>query len=141
MPEGNASRLAAKANKLYWGTNRPAGHLADELGVSRSKFYALIEPLIIDVKCSECGEPLAFGSRTDREAGKGRCPACGSVSEIPAGAGPARAPATLKSPSAEAPGRSVGIPRLPLPGSRELWLTAIAGVAVSLLVTGWWRRR
>ena len=56
MPEGNSSRLAAKANKLYWQTSQPAGRLADELGISRSKFYALIEPIHLAVRCPDCGE-------------------------------------------------------------------------------------
>jgi predicted RNA-binding Zn-ribbon protein involved in translation (DUF1610 family) len=83
MPEGNAGRLAAKANQLYWGTAKPAGRLAEELGISRSKFYGLIEPLSLDVECPDCGELLTFSSRSDREASRGRCPECGAVAQRP----------------------------------------------------------
>jgi ribosomal protein S27E len=139
MPKADASRLAAKANQLYWGTSKPAGHLAEELGVSRSKFYALIEPLRLDVKCPGCCEPLVFSSRSDREASRGRCPGCGAVTEIPADEAPA-APPPAPEP-AEAPVASAIGSRLTMPGNRELWFTAIVGVAIGLAFTGWWRRR
>jgi hypothetical protein len=137
MPEENSSRLAAKANKLYWQTSRPAGRLADELGISRSKFYALIEPLRLEVKCEVCGSSLAFSSRSDREVGRGHCPGCGAVAEIPADAVeyvPAK-PARLPSPDASLRQWLI------LPGNRQLWLSAIVGVATGLLATSWWRRR
>ncbi|UCC72182.1 MAG: hypothetical protein JSV86_17720 [Gemmatimonadota bacterium] len=137
MADTNGGRLAAKANQLYWGTSKAAGHLAEQLSVSRSKFYALIEPLRLDVECPECGEPLTFSSRSDREAGRGRCPECGAVAEIAADEAPA-APPPAPEPQ---PAASPSISRLTLPGRRELWLSAIAGVAIGLLLTGWWRRR
>ena len=140
MPEGNSGRLAAKANKLYWGTARPAGHLAEELGISRSKFYALIEPLQLDAACEACGAPLTFGSRSDREAGRGRCPECGAVAQLPAETA-ASAPAKAKPAGADPDALAAIRSRLTLPGTRELWLTAIAGVALGLLATAWWRRR
>ena len=139
MPKAEAGRLAAKANQLYWGTAKPAGHLAEQLGVSRSKFYALIEPLRLDLKCPKCGELLTFSSRSDREANRGRCPECGAVTEIPADEVPA-APPPAPEP-AEAPVATTTASRLALPGHRELWLTAIVGVAIGLAFTGWWRRR
>jgi ribosomal protein S27E len=138
MPEGNAGRLAAKANQLYWGTAKPAGRLAEELGSSRSKFYGLIEPLGLDVECPDCGEPLTFASRSDREANRGRCPECGAVTQIPEDEAPAAPPQAAKR---EARVTSTVGSRLTLPGNRELWLTAIAGAAIGLLFTGWWRRR
>jgi ribosomal protein S27E len=138
MPEGNAGRLAAKANQLYWGTAKPAGRLAEELGISRSKFYGLIEPLSLDVECPDCGEPLTFSSRSDREASRGRCPECGAVAQIPEDEAPAAPPPAAKR---EARVTSTVGSRLTLPGNRELWLTAIAGAAIGLLFTGWWRRR
>jgi len=141
MPEENSGRLAAKANQLYWQTSRPAGHLADELGISRSKFYALVEPLPIDVMCSACGAPLAFSSRSDREAGRGRCPECGTTAEVLADDIPAAPPVTTESPRAEAAADSGPGAWVDLPGSRPLWLSAIAGVAVGILVTALFRRR
>jgi hypothetical protein len=140
MPDQNSSRLAAKANQLYWQTSRPAGHLADELGISRSKFYALIEPLRLDVKCQVCGAQLAFSSRSDREAGRGRCAECGALTQVadretaePAAAAveqPAAAPSTAESAGAEVANQN-----------QVLWATAIAGAALGIMFTAWWRRR
>jgi hypothetical protein len=142
MSEENSGRLAAKANQLYWQTSRPAGHLADELGISRSKFYALIEPLKIQVECAACGAPLSFSSRSDREAGRGRCQECGATADIPVEQIPA-APSLAGEPSLAKETPSETKPRgwLELPGSRELWLTAIAGAALGILVTALLRRR
>jgi len=141
MSEENSGRLAAKANQLYWQTSRPAGHLADELGISRSKFYALIEPLRISVKCSACGTPLAFSSRSDREAGRGRCPDCGATTEVT----DVEAVAALQSdvePSSDLPPPETGLGAwVEFPGNRQLWLVAIAGAAAGLLVTALFRRR
>lgn len=137
MSEANSGRIAAKANEMYWHTSRPAGRLADELGISRSKFYALIEPLQLEATCSECGAPLTFNSRTDREAGRGRCTSCGEVTDVtPASASDERErPGTVPHPAhASEPADGVY-------GTRELWLTAIAGVATGMAITAWWRRR
>lgn len=141
MPEGNSSRLAAKANKLYWQTSQPAGRLADELGVSRSKFYALIEPIHLAVSCPDCGEALVFGSRSDREAGRGHCPECGEVTEL-----------SVEQRTAEASERDEPVVRLPSAtivrdwaasaGTRELWALALVGAAAGLLAAAaFWRRR
>ncbi|UCF18346.1 MAG: hypothetical protein JSU87_10340 [Gemmatimonadota bacterium] len=136
MSEDNSSRLAANANQLYWHTTRPAGRLADELGISRSKFYALIEPLRLQIECATCGTPLAFNSRSDREAGRGQCPSCGAVAHVP------EAPETVFAPTAYHPPPPAGVRQwLVLPGTRELWVSAIAGAAAGLLISGWWRRR
>jgi hypothetical protein len=140
MPEGNSSRLAAKANKLYWQTSQPAGRLADELGISRSKFYALIEPIHLAVSCPDCGEALVFGSRSDREAGRGHCPECGEVTELSG------------EQQAEAAGQDEPLVRLPSvttvrdwasgAGTRELWAVALIGAAAGLLAAAaFWRRR
>jgi hypothetical protein len=141
MSEENSGRLAAKANQLYWQTSRPAGHLADELGISRSKFYALIEPLGIEVKCSACGTPLAFSSRSDRDAGRGRCPSCGATTDVPADDAFVAPQADLE-PSSAPPPPETGIGAwVELPGNRQLWLVAIAGAVTGMLVTALFRRR
>lgn len=142
MPKENSKRLAETANRLYWGTSRPASQLADELGISRSKFYALIEPLALERTCAVCGGTLAFGSRTDREARRGRCADCGSLAEVAiaeAELAPTRAE-TAAAPAGEAgPGEAVRCRAAP--ASRDLWISAALGLAVGLLVTAWWRRR
>lgn len=140
MSEANTDRLAVEANELYWHSTRPAGRLADELGISRSKFYALIEPLRLEIACEACGAPLTFNSRTDREAGRGRCSGCGAVVDVaPEALEPQEASAVEPAEDAEtvavAASANEGF------GARELWLTAFAGVAAGLAVTAWWRRR
>lgn len=138
MPEQNSSRLAAKANQLYWQTSRPAGHLADELGISRSKFYALIEPLRLEITCQSCGAPLTFSSRSDREAGRGRCPECGALTQVTREASAPEAAATEAAP----PAATVGEDGVDItPQTRVLWATAIAGTALGIVFAAWWRRR
>ncbi len=138
MPEDNSSRLAANANQLYWHTARPAGRLADELGISRSKFYALIEPLRLQIECPTCSTLLAFNSRSDRDAGRGQCPSCGAVAQVPEG----QEGVGAILPTAHHPPPPAGVRQwLVLPGTRELWVSAIAGAAAGLLISGWWRRR
>lgn len=137
MSEANSGRIAAKANEMYWHTSRPAGRLADELGISRSKFYALIEPLELEATCSECGAQLTFNSRTDREAGRGRCATCGAVTDVtPASASEEPEAPAIARDRAPASGPGDGVY-----GTRELWLSAIAGVATGMAITAWWRRR
>ncbi len=146
MPDENVPVLAAEANRLYWQTTRPAGRLADELGISRSKFYALIEPLPLTAKCPACGSFLAFSSRTDREAARGRCPHCGYETQV--------APEDMPSVEAEAEaeaGPPPGPTEAPAPvhapelvtglENRQLWLSALGGVAMGLLAGALWRKR
>ena len=139
MPEGNSKRLAETANRLYWGTSRPAGQLADELGISRSKFYALIEPMAVERNCESCGGELTFSSRTDREAGRGRCPDCGTMIDVPVVAEPI-VPATL-TPEAEGGAATFVRRHVAAPERRDLWITAAFGVAIGLLAAAWLRRR
>ncbi len=141
MSEENSGRVAVKANQLYWQTSRPAGHLADELGISRSKFYALIEPFRIEVKCSACSTPLAFSSRSDREAGRGRCPECGTTTDVPADEALVATSSDAEPSSKPAPPESGIGAWVDLPGNRQLWLVAIAGAAAGMLVTALIRRR
>lgn len=138
MAEDNVSELAAKANRLYWQTTRPAGHLADELDVSRSKFYALIEPLRLGLKCEICGALLAFNSRSDRDAGRGRCPECGHIAAVPAEAMPRTAEQRAPPPAAPEPAVD---PATATSETTDLWLSALAGVALGLLAGALWRRK
>ena len=141
MPEENSKRLAETANRLYWGSGRPAGQLADELGISRSKFYALIEPLTVERSCAACDGTLIFNSRTDREAGRGRCSACGSPVQVQLEESARTAAREI--PPMQGASRPAEIVRrhVSAPEGRDLWISAALGVAVGLLVTAWLRRR
>jgi hypothetical protein len=123
MPEGNSSRLAAKANKLYWQTSQPAGRLADELGVSRSKLYAMIEPI---------------------HPGRGHCPECGKVTEVaaaPKTKAKATAPAKADEPAVRLPSATTVRDWASSTGPREIWAVALIGAAAGLLAAAWWRKR
>ncbi|MGD8869565.1 MAG: hypothetical protein PVI01_18245 [Gemmatimonadales bacterium] len=137
MPEESSSRVAAQANQLYWQTSRPAGRLADDLGISRSKFYALIEPLSVGIACTNCGADLAFSNRSEREAGRGRCTGCGATQSVPAERVQARI-RTADPPATEL--EAVTRPLYRLPGNSELWLSALAGLTLGLVIAGLWRR-
>lgn len=142
MPQAYPDRLARKANQLYWESSRPAGQLAAELGVSRSKFYAMIEPLELERRCEACKGALVFGSRTDREAGRARCLECGSTYEVTLE--PVAEETIVESPAAEK-SAAPSPQRIPRVGSeldsRDLWLTAACGMVVGLLAFAWFRRR
>ncbi len=147
MPEQNSKRLAATANRLYWQTSKPAGQLAEDLGISRSKFYALIEPLTLEQTCTACDGALAYSSRSDRQSGRGRCSDCGTVAVVSVKEAPVRAPARQKQrpprpprPLKEASDERVLPPALPT-DSRPLWITAAVGVTIGLLLATWLRRR
>lgn len=148
MPQAFPDRLTRKANQLYWETDRPAGQLAEELGVSRSKLYAMIEPLEIDASCEACDGTLVFGSRTDRDAGRARCSECGVAKELPESAqlqpaesgSASSAEPTGNRPPSSPPDESPPEPLLD-PATRDLWVSAAAGLAVGLLAAAWLRRR
>lgn len=144
MPKRNPDDLATRANSLYWQTRRPAGGLADELGISRSKFYALIEPLELGKSCNVCGGPMAFTSRTDRDASRGRCRDCGAAAEVQVEHVPAIETATAQVEQESADGTRPDDTlqrRIAWPDSRDLWVTAACGVVVGLLAAAWMRRR
>ena len=144
MPQAHSDRLAPKANQLYWQTDRPAGQLASELGVSRSKFYAMIEPLELEGSCETCGGGLVFGSRTDREAGRARCSECAAIVQVPpevaAVAGPLEpSQDTDQRPAPDAETASdlaTGEGQPPV-----IWWSAAAGLVFGLLTAAWLRRR
>lgn len=142
MPQAFPERLAKKANELYWETDGPAGQLAEGLAISRSKFYALIEPLRLDKTCGVCGGVLVFGSRTDREAGRARCSECGTIVEVEPHVA-ATAHATLDGPQVGAAAADTAAEIDGAPGGDDvgLWLTAAGGFVLGLLAGAWFRRR
>ena len=75
-------QLRREVNRLYWQTDAPVTRLADELGVSRGTFYNHLDPLPAPGKCSSCGAPLFFRTRSNRDAGDAQCEACGSEQSV-----------------------------------------------------------
>lgn len=136
MPEIDSPNLAARANRLYWTSDRSAAAVADELGISRSKLYALIEPLPVDRICERCGGEMAFSNRTDREAGRARCTDCDARTEVPSDA------AVTPEPEGDDPTPETGPgPLDDLEAVQGLVLGAACGLAAGFLAGAWLRRR
>jgi hypothetical protein len=132
MSDSSSDGLSARANRLYWETDRAAAEIADDLGISRSKLYALIEPLPLTRSCAECEGPLVFSNRTDREAGRGRCVDCAETTDVPPGAAVAP-PVADPEPAPETVDGGID----PTAG---LLLGATAGLAIGFLAGAWIRR-
>ncbi len=67
---------AAEANRRYWDTEASVNHIAEELGLSKSSLYGLIEQLETGLACPDCQTELVFPNRTARDRGMVSCPAC-----------------------------------------------------------------
>ena len=67
----------ARANSLYWKSDRSVNQIADEMGLSKGMLYGLIRPLQSGLPCPRCSAALQYGNRTARERRLLRCPNCG----------------------------------------------------------------
>ncbi len=149
MRDTNPDKLTARANKLYWETARPAGELADDLGISRSKFYALIKPVRTGLTCNVCDGPLVFASRSDRDARRARCAECAATAEVDPEqvasieTAPSETGAVVVATDSRDGTQHGDLLRHGLTGSehRDLWVLAACGVVVGLLAAAWVRRR
>jgi hypothetical protein len=128
MPD--ASR--AEINRLYWGTDRSVGDIADALGVSRRSLYDSIEPRPAGAPCPDCGGALGFRNRTAAERREAECPDCGLSTEL----GARTAPDAYEEPEVEQEreaGRISPLAPRRVPASRSgplLGSTLLAGLAV-----------
>lgn len=146
-PDSEQSR-EARANELYWSSDRSVNGIAADLDVSKGTLYGLIQPHPADIPCPECGAELGYANRTARDRGLVTCPECGLEEEedlvlqawretaesAPTGSvvvDGRRAPGAGR---ATAPGMSEGGGRIVLGGAL---LAVAAGVALAL----WARRR
>lgn len=131
-PESESGRLADRANRLYWDTDRSAADVARELGISRSRLYALVQALPTGQACPECRATLVYSNRTEREAERGRCPECGATAEIEIAAPSPPADA------GEAPAEEAD--RTAIDAASSLLVGAAAGLAAGFLAGAWFRR-
>jgi len=67
----------ARANQLYWESDKSVNQIADELELSKGMLYGMIRPLPADLPCPRCSAALEYANRTARERGLIACPACG----------------------------------------------------------------
>ena len=66
----------ARANELYWESDRSVNQIADEMELSKGMLYGMIRPLAAGVACPRCSSDMEYANRTARERGLVTCPAC-----------------------------------------------------------------
>lgn len=66
----------ARANELYWGSDRSVNQIADELELSKGMLYGMIRPLPAELPCPRCATDMEYPNRTARERGLITCPSC-----------------------------------------------------------------
>jgi len=130
------AEAVARANELYWGSDRSVNHIADELDLSKGALYALVEPLPAGLGCPLCGCEVVFSNRTAKDRGRLDCTTCdwdGSEDETVALDEPAEESEVLPVPAAPT---SIDNDRL-----RTIAGGALLGAAVGLALVIWARRR
>jgi predicted RNA-binding Zn-ribbon protein involved in translation (DUF1610 family) len=151
-----ASNADARANELYWGSDRSVNQIADELDLSKGALYEMIRPLAAGFECPLCGEELVHSNRTAKERQRVDCPACGwDGAEDDALPIQGRAPRPAPAPAADAgtddpyAESDFDAPR-PLPATAEdpaarsqrlIVGGALLGAAVGLALVIWARRK
>jgi predicted RNA-binding Zn-ribbon protein involved in translation (DUF1610 family) len=72
-----ASDAYARANELYWGSDRSVNQIADELDLSKGALYEMIRPLAAGLGCPLCSAEVVHSNRTAKERQRVDCAACG----------------------------------------------------------------
>jgi len=125
-------KLARDANRRYWDSDASVNHIAEEMGLSKSSLYGLIEQLETGLACPDCQAELVFANRTARDRGLVACPECSFE-------GPAEDIMEAVDPTPDA--RAHPSESAPLPSSRVLAGTALLGVAAGMIIASVVRRR
>lgn len=68
--------VVARANELYWGSDRSVNQIADELELSKGALYGIIEPASSGLGCPLCGDEVVYSNRTAKDKGMLDCPTC-----------------------------------------------------------------
>ena len=66
----------ARANELYWESDKSVNQIADELELSKGMLYGMIRPLPAGLPCPRCSSDLEYANRTARERGLITCRTC-----------------------------------------------------------------
>ena len=69
--------LGRRANTFYWQSGRSVNQIAEEMDLSKSTLYGLIDPLPTELPCPRCSTSLAYANRTARDRGLLSCSECG----------------------------------------------------------------
>jgi predicted RNA-binding Zn-ribbon protein involved in translation (DUF1610 family) len=124
------TRLVEDANRRYWSSDASVNQIAEEMGLSKSSLYGMIEQLHSGLACPECSSELVFPNRTARDRQLVNCPACG----FEGSAEEATEPAEQRHPAQEG--------RAALPAStRVVAGTALLGLAAGIVIGAAFRRR
>ena len=67
----------ARANELYWGSDKSVNQIADQMELSKGMLYGMIRPLPAELPCPKCSTDMEYPNRTARERGLITCPSCG----------------------------------------------------------------
>ena len=149
--------IVARANDAYWNSEAGVNRLAKEYDLSKGALYDIIAPLSASLPCPHGDGELVYTNRTARERGLVTCANCGFAEEESflrarleeAGGIPLRPTPPPAAPTADAPAPDAPAPTTPPPttsGSARsletlLVVTALAGLAAGLFLSGLLRRR
>ena len=96
----------ARANELYWESDKSVNQIADELELSKGMLYGMIRPLPAGLPCPRCSSDLEYANRTARERGLISCRTCTlelDQADAPSAPMPAPAPAAVREEPAPRP--------------------------------------
>lgn len=143
----------ARANELYWGSDRSVNQIADELDLSKGALYEMIRPSGTGLGCPECGAEVVHSNRTAKERAQVDCPSCGwdgtEEESVPGDAPIARVRTPADEESDPDPYDAFGVPAPQrarhvegaAAGQRAILGGALLGAAVGLALVIWARRR
>ena len=133
----------ARANELYWESDKSVNQIADELELSKGMLYGMIRPLPAGLPCPRCSSDLEYANRTARERGLISCRTC-TLELDAAQAQSSPAPASVAAP-AFAPAAALDEPWMPArPASRRTARSPdrrdpmMVGAGLLLIAAGIW---
>jgi len=138
--ETEDQKLSARANELYWRSGMSVNQIAEEMDLSKSRLYGLVQPLPAGKPCPECQSDLVFPNRTAMEKGFVSCGSCSFEGEADGAPADAKREATRRKPPdparSEEPARqTTRVPARTGSGAkRVLWGSALLGVAAGLYI-------
>jgi predicted RNA-binding Zn-ribbon protein involved in translation (DUF1610 family) len=146
--ETEDQKLSARANELYWQSGMSVNQIAEDMDLSKSRLYGLVQPHQAENPCPECGSDLVFPNRTAMEKGFVSCASCSFEGEADGASREPRRELTIearrKAPtpagttpvgSKEPAQRTTRVPTHTGPGAkRVLWGSALLGLAAGLYI-------